>query len=1057
MYHIQRKMTSNISSPSSSKDSSINSQNKTNDADDFKEKTESNLCPFKLLWSFGINSEVPIINLTTENRTIIAYACSHAVIIYNYESKDVVNLQGHQNEVKTISISTNGKWLLSGDFDKDSVIVIWDTETGVPICTLFHPHGEHEMTAARISPNAKYVVTIGNEINQKVHFWLWTYGKDEPDGIMELIEISGDRVKDIAFNEDLPEEFVLTADANVVFCKWENNELARYYPQIFGNALRYGYFNYSCFISKSHRVVTSSTNGYILLWSIVSGTERSHVKSVRLHKCSITALIHHDGLIVIGTAGGRICFYDIELKILYACQNSYLDCIQSISFELRTSLLAPVPVVSESELEFNEKDSVEYEGEFEGYSESKLEDSLCDEKIGYLKKIESLILEEVESSATVNLEPMLRNHNRDKENFTKSIGPIDTTLEGSPFYTDNFIVSSLNGSIALIDIPSLKCKFIFQDTGGLITSLDAHPRSDFIVTGNAHGLLCLYDYKKRKVILRRKTPPLPDLNLLIEHQVKCGHIVYSTCPQNNEKLTAITVLKYSPVGDLLACGLENGVLWMLHPITLDPLDEIPYKHSAESIHKLIFTECAEYMAYSDNTQVIAVFKRNHQLSFGNYLWHFLGKYRVHDGVIRDLLFGPATCNSVVPRLFSLGEDKNLIEYNLEDSGPYPDPGLLIAEIYQIEYTAIPLCLAWYPELGIEKFLMISNSEYKYRLLNDQTKMIRGTFLGPLFNTPVRYLKVIPGMELKGGGYIIFATEKEIGLQIYPFDGNPYKILGMIGHPRKVTNISINSDGNILFTSGHNDHCVLMWKIKCRSVDVLARLGGESLNPYYCLIQGGKTGWFINEMRDFFYYAQILQQGENTIAIRTVSETISIKQITNLMRAVGYYPSNEEIEIFMGEISYRNYADTGQLVEEVTFEEFVKLYINHRPAFGISMHQLQEAFQIFSNPHRRVSLKEENPVMTRDRFVKILFGEGPEGMQKDTDNLFGEPLTSHEAFIYLTFLINSDEHLEDLFYRDKDTRTPSMEFTFLPERISYKDFITDIMGIESPEETRADDD
>ncbi|XP_046142619.1 cilia- and flagella-associated protein 251-like [Osmia bicornis bicornis] len=88
-------MTSNISSPSSSKDSSINSQNKTNDADDFKEKTESNLCPFRLLWSFGINSEVPIINLTTENRTIIAYACSHAVIIYNYESKDVVNLQGH--------------------------------------------------------------------------------------------------------------------------------------------------------------------------------------------------------------------------------------------------------------------------------------------------------------------------------------------------------------------------------------------------------------------------------------------------------------------------------------------------------------------------------------------------------------------------------------------------------------------------------------------------------------------------------------------------------------------------------------------------------------------------------------------------------------------------------------------------------------------------------------------------------------------------------------------------------------------------------------------------
>lgn len=33
--------------------------------------------------------------------------------------------------------------------------------------------------------------------------------------------------------------------------------------------------------------------------------------------------------------------------------------------------------------------------------------------------------------------------------------------------------------------------------------------------------------------------------------------------------------------------------------------------------------------------------------------------------------------------------------------------------------------------------------------------------------------------------MVFATDKEIGLQILPFDGNPYKTLGMIGHPHKV--------------------------------------------------------------------------------------------------------------------------------------------------------------------------------------------------------------------------------------------------------------------------------
>lgn len=51
-------------------------------------------------------------------------------------------------------------------------------------------------------------------------------------------------------------------------------------------------------------------------------------------------------------------------------------------------------------------------------------------------------------------------------------------------------------------------------------------------------------------------------------------------------------------GDMLACGLENGAIWILHYITLDPLDEIPYKHSPVAVNRIVFTPDAEYMAYS---------------------------------------------------------------------------------------------------------------------------------------------------------------------------------------------------------------------------------------------------------------------------------------------------------------------------------------------------------------------------------------------------------------------------------------------------------------------------
>ena len=82
----------------------------------------------------------------------------------------------------------------------------------------------------------------------------------------------------------------------------------------------------------------------------------------------------------------------------------------------------------------------------------------------------------------------------------------------------------------------------------------------------------------------------------------------------------------------------------------------------------------------------------------------------------------------------------------------------------------------------------------------------------------------------------------------------------------------------------------------RSVDVLAHIGGGGLSPYYSLIRGGRKGWLIKEMEDLFYYAQILHQGENTTATRMVSEKVATNQIPNLMRAIGYYPSNEEVRI-----------------------------------------------------------------------------------------------------------------------------------------------------------------
>ena len=77
----------------------------------------------------------------------------------------------------------------------------------------------------------------------------------------------------------------------------------------------------------------------------------------------------------------------------------------------------------------------------------------------------------------------------------------------------------------------------------------------------------------------------------------------------------------------------------------------------------------------------------------------------------------------------------------------------------------------------------------------------------------------------------------------------------------------------------------------------------------------------------------------------------------------------QLENMIGEVAYKNYATTGELIEEINFEKFVKLYINHRPAFGVALRAFKNAFQTFGNP------KEiENPILTRQNFLNVLFGK-----------------------------------------------------------------------------------
>ncbi|XP_034243055.1 cilia- and flagella-associated protein 251-like [Thrips palmi] len=161
------------------------------------------------------------------------------------------------------------------------------------------------------------------------------------------------------------------------------------------------------------------------------------------------------------------------------------------------------------------------------------------------------------------------------------------------------------------------------------------------------------------------------------------------------------------------------------------------------------------------------------------------------------------------------------------------------------------------------------------------------------------------------------------------------------------------------------------------------------------------------MQDMFCFAQLLHQGTFSTEPRLIGDRLAVCEVPDVLRALGYFPSQFEINTMVREVLRS--GDT------ISSSELVKMLVNYKPSYGVSLDQLREAFSVFGFP------SGNDIVMSKEKFLSVLLDKG-EAMDLDEALdvlrmlLKGEAAFDAEAEgLYGHLLMDEAARREKLFY------------------------------------------
>ncbi len=250
---------------------------------------------------FGFSKDVlgGVQSLTGKDRNAMFYVSSHSGVVYDYENRTQLILQGHCNLITCCAVSKDKRWIVTGDVGDDNILVVWDSLSGTPAKTIFTPH-KNGTVAIDLSDDALFVVTLGvpTEVcwifpsavlttaysclfylkeGQEFAIWAWTTDSDSP--VLRKNLPTADPQISIKFDPSKSSELVSCGTKTVYFWSWKEFSVEGYAGKASKKDLGQfsGAYTGTIFLPSTNRCVTSTSDGYVLLWGSHPGVSAKPV------------------------------------------------------------------------------------------------------------------------------------------------------------------------------------------------------------------------------------------------------------------------------------------------------------------------------------------------------------------------------------------------------------------------------------------------------------------------------------------------------------------------------------------------------------------------------------------------------------------------------------------------------------------------------------------------------------------------------------------------------------------------------------------------------------